>query len=277
MSGQMNEKLEMVVESLPIIKQLFKQDVFLTVMDANGMILGFSVPDGKKPQLAVGDVFKDPSGAVNEVIRTGRKRHNRLPKEVMGEAFEGELVPIMDSGTVVGCIICTQSVDMMQQMAQITTKFQESVNSINGSLHALVGGIENLFNILSSMGDMTSSVESDVHNAVEVVNKINSNASRSNILALNASIEAARSGEYGRGFAVVATEMGKLANDSGSSATEIKSTLNTIMEHLVTIIASIKDASSLANEYKGNIGSIQEVLEETIALAGELEEDIKKQ
>ncbi len=276
MDGQINEQLKRMVDALPVIKQLFSQDVFLTVMDAEGIVRGYSIPDGQKPMLNVGDVFHDPSGAFDQVISTGRSRHNYLPKEAMGEAFEGELVPVMDGRTVVGCIICTYSVDVKEQMAAITAKFQESVNNIQNSLEDLLGGIENLFKLLADMDEISVNVGNDVQNAVEIVSKINGNASRSNILALNASIEAARSGEYGRGFAVVATEMGKLSNDSGKSATEIKDTLNTIMEHMDVIISSIKDAGRFAKEYRGNIGSIQEVLSETIGLAGQLEEDINR-
>lgn len=276
MDGQINEQLKRMVDALPVIKQLFSQDVFLTVMDAEGIVRGYSIPDGQKPMLNVGDVFHDPSGAFDQVISTGRSRHNYLPKEAMGEAFEGELVPVMDGRTVVGCIICTYSVDVKEQMATITAKFQESVNNIQNSLEDLLGGIENLFKLLADMDEISVNVGNDVQNAVEIVSKINGNASRSNILALNASIEAARSGEYGRGFAVVATEMGKLSNDSGKSATEIKDTLNTIMEHMDVIISSIKDAGRFAKEYRGNIGSIQEVLSETIGLAGQLEEDINR-
>lgn len=276
MDGQINEQLKRIVDALPVIKQLFSQDVFLTVMDAEGIVRGYSIPDGQKPMLNVGDVFHDPSGAFDQVISTGRSRHNYLPKEAMGEAFEGELVPVMDGRTVVGCIICTYSVDVKEQMAAITAKFQESVNNIQNSLEDLLGGIENLFKLLADMDEISVNVGNDVQNAVEIVSKINGNASRSNILALNASIEAARSGEYGRGFAVVATEMGKLSNDSGKSATEIKDTLNTIMEHMDVIISSIKDAGRFAKEYRGNIGSIQEVLSETIGLAGQLEEDINR-
>ena len=143
-------------------------------------------------------------------------------------------------------------------------------------MQAVVEGIGNLSGMLTDMSEMTNNVESDVHNTVEVVNKISSNASRSNILALNASIEAARSGEYGRGFAVVANQMGKLAEDSGNSATEIKTTLNTITNHLYSIISSIKEANDVAKERMDHVSSIQTMLEEMTVLAGKMEADTNK-
>lgn len=272
----MNQQLEYYVDALPTIKQMFEKDVYITVIDSDGVIVGYSIPDGEKPIMSVGQRFNDPSGMLDRVLRTGRAQHNRLAKEVMGESFEGELVPIKDGNEVVGCITCTYSVDVREQMADITDKFQKSVSNVSTSLQELVEGMEHLFQMLTEMDSMTSSVDADVHNAVEVVNKISSNASRSNILALNASIEAARSGENGRGFAVVATEMGKLANDSGSSATEIKNTLHTIMEHLVSIISSVKEASNFAKQHSGSISGIQEVLKDMVVLSQELENDLKK-
>ena len=129
--------------------------------------------------------------------------------------------------------------------------------------------------MLTDMKKMTSDVEQDVNKAADVVSKISSNASHSNILALNASIEAARSGEAGRGFAVVASEMGKLAKDSGSSAVEIKNTLSVITNHLKVIADSIKEAHNVTESYTNNISSIKNVLQQTITVADELEQDIK--
>lgn len=276
MNGQINRKLEELIDALPVIKQMFAHDVYIMVMDADGVVQGYSIPDGKKPYMGIGETFNDSTGVLWQVLRTGKAMHNRLPVELMGESFEGELVPVMDSGKIVGCVACTYSVDVREQMTAITTKFKDSVGNIQGSLQQLLGGIENLFTLLANIDKIANNVESDVHNAVDVVNKINGNASRSNILALNASIEAARSGEHGRGFAVVAGEMGKLANDSGKSSAEIRDTLNNMMEHLNVIISSIKDAGNFAKDYRGSIGSIQNILDETILLAGELEEDIQK-
>lgn len=276
MNGQINRQLEMVIELFPVIKQMFSHDVYIMVIDRDGVVQGFSIPDGKKPYVSIGETFHDPTGVLREVLRTGKAMHNCLTQEVRGESFEGELVPVMDGGTVVGAVTCTYSVDVQKQMAQITTKFQESVGNIQDSLQQLLSGIENLFTLLADMDKIANTVESDVQNAVEVVNKINGNASRSNILALNASIEAARSGEHGRGFAVVAGEMGKLANDSGNSSSEIKVTLNNIMEHLNVIISSITGVGNLAQEYRGNISSIQEILKDTIVLADQLKEDINR-
>lgn len=271
----LNEQLSQMVNVLPVIQQLFEQDVYLVVMDTNGVIQGYAVPDTETPKLSVGEVFVDPSGAFNEVMRTGRAKHNILPQNVMGEAFEGMLVPIKDANKIVGCIVCTYSVKTKREMANITDQFRNSIDEISQSIQTVVGEIEKLFGMLTDLNDMTSSVESDVENIVQVVNKISKNASRSNILALNASIEAARSGESGRGFAVVATEMGNLAKDSGSSATEIKNTLGVIESHFDSIFSSIRDANNVAKEHMGNVTSIQKILQDTILLARELEKDIQ--
>lgn len=195
----------------------------------------------------------------------------------MGEVFEGMLVPIKDGKQVVGCITCTYSVDIREQNVEMTEHFQKAMRNVSASVKTIVSGIEDLFKMLTDMNEVTNIVEGDVHSAKEVVGKISSNASRSNILALNASIEAARSGEHGLGFSVVASEMGKLAKDSGSSAADISSTLQNITGHLVSIISSIRDANDIAKENMDNINSIQKILDDALTLAEKLEQNVNSQ
>ena len=56
-----------------------------------------------------------------------------------------------------------------------------------------------------------------------------------------------------------------------------KQVLNSITNHLTTIISSIKDANNVAKEHMENVSQIQKILDETLVLAGKLEEDINKQ
>lgn len=272
----MSDALQSVIENLQVMRQLYNRKVYLVVLDASGVVQGYSIPEGERPMLEVGAVFEDPSGAFDEVIRTGHKKHNILPKEVMGQAFEGNLVPIKENGHVVGCVVCTYSIESDTKIKKVTNQFQKSVQDIDTSIQDVVGGMEQLFSMLTEMNQMTFGVEEDINGAADVVNRISNNASHSNILALNASIEAARSGEAGRGFAVVATEMGKLAKDSGTSAGEIKKTLEGIIKNLGKIISSIKDANEVAKHHMDNINSIKAILAQTITLAEQIEDDIEK-
>ena len=123
-------------------------------MDADGIIQGFFVPEDVTPKFHIGDTFHDPSGAFRDVIRTGRAKHNYLPKEVMGEAFEGILVPIKDEDRVVGCITCTHSVEKKEQMADVTVKFQDSMNMIHSSIKTVVDGIANLSQLMADMSEI---------------------------------------------------------------------------------------------------------------------------
>lgn len=69
--------------------------------------------------------------------------------------------------------------------------------------------------------------------------------------------------------------MRKLATDSGQSANEIKGTLHDIGSNLEKIVSSIKDADSVAGTYVESIKSIKTILEKTVSLAEDLEEDFK--
>ena len=268
----MNQKVENVVNNLDVIKQLYEVTAYISVLDKDGILVGYSVPEGETPRINIGEKFEDPSGAFDKVIRTGQKIHNYLPKEVMGIAFEGDLVPIKDGHSIEGCLICTYAADDDSKVIDIAENFNASVQRIDTSVQEIIKGTENLVGTLDKINSMTTNVETDVTEAANIVTKISKNASRSNILALNASIEAARSGETGRGFAVVANEMEKLAKDSGSSAGDIKKTLDGIIEHLNEMITSIKDANSVAKNYTEHISSINTILAETVSLANKLEE-----
>lgn len=267
----MNDKLQQIVDMLPVIRDLAQDGAYISVIDADGIVCGYAIPDGESPMLQIGSRFDDPSGGFQEVLATGMKKKNYLPKEVMGVPFEGVLSPIKDGGMVVGVITCTYPVMGNEDVLNMAKQFGESVADIRDAASAVIGGIEDMFNMLSGMNDQTAGVEADVKVATGVVKKISDNASRSNILALNASIEAARSGEAGRGFAVVASEMGKLANDSGGSAKEIGNTLGVINGHITDIIESIQGASAIAKEHLDSANGIRESLDAALALSSDLQ------
>jgi methyl-accepting chemotaxis protein len=124
-----------------------------------------------------------------------------------------------------------------------------------------VKGIGNLSETVLNTSDTIDNLGESSKQIIEIVSVISDIADQTNLLALNAAIEAARAGEHGRGFAVVADEVRKLAERTVTATTEITNMTNGINMDVAKSVDDMKKGAALAKEGVELAANLQESLE----------------
>lgn len=178
-----------------------------------------------------------------------------------------------------------------EQSHTMVTEATEGTNEVNSTADV----IKNLgVQIQASEKNMTNLSERSVE-IQSIVGVIENIAAQTNLLALNASIDAARAGDSGKGFAVVAQEVRNLAESTSQSIASIQTLTTSLRNEIDTALASTRTSSELVEkgiqvsfstaakiesilntveESQGDIGSIQQMIEEQKQLSAEVKSEL---
>ncbi|WP_438279906.1 methyl-accepting chemotaxis protein [Pseudomonas alabamensis] len=133
------------------------------------------------------------------------------------------------------------------QAAEATRQADQEVEQGNRLVAGTTTAIEQLATTLADTTETVEQVSRQGERIETVIDVINSIASQTNLLALNAAIEAARAGEHGRGFAVVADEVRSLANRTQQSTEEIREMISALQSGTETASRTMRNSCELAD------------------------------
>ncbi len=232
----MNNILNSFVAVAPYINQLTNTDFSVSVCDLEKCLI--YVPSEKQDHKIRSGSSHVKNSVSYESIITGKKVVRRVGSEVFGFPYIAIAIPIHDEeGKIIGSVAFTEAVDRQDLLLALADNLHDTMQQLVSITEVISDNSIKLKDVGESLSLITNESLSRVEDTENILGFIKLISNKTNMLGLNAFIEAARIGSEGSGFKVVAEEIRNLANAT-----------NEYVKNADKVIKELRDSTSRITE-----------------------------
>ena len=176
----------------------------------------------------------------------------------------------IENGEVVGALAFGLPIDKEQELEKYMDGITRIIHNLQDNVHTLASHSEELAATSEEINKQTQVALDDAEKSNGVTSLIKGISRQTNLLGLNASIEAARAGQHGAGFNIVAQEVRKLSHETSTATENIEASLHSINVNLSNLMQNMGQINLATNEQAQLIQDFSEVIDELSNLSKEM-------
>ncbi|MED1952922.1 methyl-accepting chemotaxis protein [Brevibacillus centrosporus] len=262
--------LNSVLMAAPILQKAFLFDCMVGVTDREKFLAYYPASD-LNLGIMVGDQLR--AGSINATaVAENRRVVRKIGKEVYGIPYIAVGYPIVENGQVVGCLATGVTTDREDQLRALAENLTGALENIAVHTESLAKEANDLAQASHILSDTAVTMEKKIAETSQINQLIRDISTRSNVLGLNAVLEAARAGTAGRGFSVVAEEIRRLSQTTSTSAKSIFRILDEMNELVGTVTGEMEKTMNHSLQQSTRIQELDAVMQQLRKMAEQLRE-----
>lgn len=264
--------LEQVAAVLPMVQRALDNEVGVMLTDRD-KILMYSPAKDLDFHSRIHGRIKEGSGLRKLLDEKLQQVTARFDKKLQGVPYTVKVGAVHNSqGEIIGAIAITQSLVRQEALKEMAGKLLHSISTLASTAEEITAQSQEMSGVIRTVAEMAADSQTRVLETNRVLGFIREIAGQTNLLGLNAAIEAARVGEQGRGFGVVADEIRKLAVSSTESISKISAVVQEIQTDSASTYGQISRVEEGIAQVAQAIAAMAQATEELRMMAHRLDE-----